>query len=242
MTLITREALVGLHLDQLSAILSSDHPGPGGAVQASIILRVLMDRGLLGRVGRDHGLVLKVLTPEVKADVIGQSLFFACGGHRCGERLVPPLWVFREPGPKSPHRPQFESLVAESRQDCGTKEVKLGKFWNQPSLGAFGATIDREKVVRFVANRCGGAHHSASEENFEEVEKLISDVGRAFQLDGNGLSIAFSEVLGTAWYLLASPSVRDLRRRLAHEGAVLPDPGVPGEIPEGVEQPRNNAG
>ncbi|WP_419191569.1 hypothetical protein [Engelhardtia mirabilis] len=58
MPLISREALVCFHLDQLAAIVSSGHPGPGGAVQASIILRVLMDDGLLGRVGRDHGLDL----------------------------------------------------------------------------------------------------------------------------------------------------------------------------------------
>ncbi|WP_145066745.1 hypothetical protein [Engelhardtia mirabilis] len=117
----------------------------------------------------------------------------------------------------------------------------LGKFWKQPSLGTLGATVDREKAVRFVANRCGGAHHSATAETFKEVEKLISDVGRAFQLDGNGLSIAFSEVLGTAWHLLASPSVCELRRRLAQEGAMPPDPGVPGGATERTAQPRKNA-
>ncbi len=217
MTLIDQDTLVCIHLNELEKLVSRNEPSPGDAIHASIVLRVLNDDNLLGKVGQNHDLQILVSAPKLDESWLDQALFFVCGGHRYGNRDIARLCKFREPGSASPHRPQYEDLVANLNGSQERIEMKLGQFWEEPSLSACGTTVSRNRIIRYVANRCGGAHYSNSTDRFEvkKLEPLITEIGMAFHLEGNGLSVVFAEIIGTAWYLITSPSIQVLRERLS---------------------------
>ena len=78
-----------------------------------------------------------------------------------------------------------------------------------------GEVYSRDAVIRYVANKCGGAHHHDDTAKFDAIEHGITSVGHGLELGGDGLSAVFLETLGTAYFLLASPDVSSLRAKLA---------------------------
>lgn len=112
--LIRRDDVVGIHLNQLEELLRAPEPSPAGAIYASIALRFLFEGNALGRVGRDRGIAISISAPHLDGVPIGQALFFACGGYQIGGASILPCYHYRQPGPMSPYRPQFESQVAAS--------------------------------------------------------------------------------------------------------------------------------
>jgi hypothetical protein len=210
--LIGRDEVVLIHLDRLQELLAAPEPGVAHAVQASLSLRFLFDGGL-NRVAHTHGHTLVIRAPDTAGVPIDQALFFVCGGYLIGRGTVRPAYSYREPGPNSPHRAQFEQQVAASPRDHVFRDFKLTKFTALPCLGLLGKVLDREMTVRYVANKCGGAHHSDDRTGFDEIDRRLTEIGSALHV--NGVSAVFLETLGTAALLMQAPAVQGLMAKLA---------------------------
>jgi hypothetical protein len=210
--LIRRSEVVAIHLDLLDAILA-ESLSVSQAIRASISLRLLFD-GSLNRLASELGHALIIPAPDLREVPYDEAMIFACGGYTLADNPIAPYYLYREPGTNSPYRTQFERQVAASPKQYAPQDLRLGQFQAQPCLAMLGRGYSREAIVRYVANKCGGAHHDDDLRKFSEIEHGITQVGHGLEETGSGLSVVFLEVLGTAWFLAAAPDVRALRARL----------------------------
>ncbi|MBB4231016.1 hypothetical protein [Rhizobium mongolense] len=211
--LVRRAQVVKVHLDALEQLLANPTPGISEAIRASISLRFLFDRAL-GQVAHELGYKITIRAPIVQNIPVGEALLFACGGYDLGLGVVKPHYAYREPGHTSPHRQQFERLMANSPSVHSFADVKLKAFEEQTCLAMLGLPVTRHSVIRYVANKCGGAHHHDNAADFEEIEMRLTQVGHSLRVNGTGLSAVFLETVGTASLLLASSSIDELRKAL----------------------------
>lgn len=212
--LIARSRVVAVHLDELERVTSPDAPAAPEAIYASVALRFLMDANALVDIARDHGISIQVDTPDFAGAPIEQALAFAAGGYPYGGALTRAFYLYREPGLNSPHRSQYERQRLASPDVAPTTSLKFSKFLKAPCLGLMGKVLDRQTLVRYVANKCGGAHYSGARDKFDDIDNRLTDVGQALQVRDGALSAVFLETLGTAWLLLRSPDVVALREKL----------------------------
>lgn len=209
--LIDRRHVVGIHLDQLERSTAPDTPSIDDAIYASVALRFLMDGNIMGSIAHECGIDLEVESPDFSHVPLSQALLFSAGGYPYGGHQIEPYYSYRYSGPASAHRSQFEANRESSPKQPTMKKLKLSKFLATPCLVFACEVIDRATLVRYVANKCGGAHHHASRAKFDAIDNRLTDLGNSLKLNGSGLSVVFMEVLGTAWLLLQSPGVGALR-------------------------------
>ncbi|WP_334162657.1 hypothetical protein [Phenylobacterium sp.] len=202
-----------IHLDRLEELLAAPRPGPSEAVQASLSLRLLAD-GALNQVAHARGRALKVDAPDLSGVPVETALLVSCGGYVLGGQAMNAHYTYREPGSNSPYRAQYERQLAASPTQLPFTSHKFGRFLRAPCMALLGRPLCREEVLRYVANRCGGAHHSDDTVAFKEIEHLLTDLGQALTAMRTGLSAVFAETLGTAWFILQSADVRALRQEL----------------------------
>jgi hypothetical protein len=212
--LIQRAEVVAVHLNTLQELLNASKPGVPEALRASLSLRFLFD-GALAQAAHQLGKTIQVQAPMLEGIPIDEALLFACGGYQLGTSTVRPHYTYREPGHDSVHRPQFERQIASSPNTHGFADIKLSKFLLQPCLGVVGLIISREATIRYVANKCGGAHHHDDLAKFKELEIRLTQLGHVLRFNGIEISAVFLETLGTASLLLASDSIIALRDALA---------------------------
>jgi hypothetical protein len=146
---------------------------------------------------------------------LDQAMAAAAGGYVLGGRVFVPYYLYRQPGISSPHRPQYEEQVRRSPKEHALEPVSLGKFKRLPCLALLRQIFSREATVRYVANKCGGAHHDDDTKVFDEIEHGLTNAGHGLQLDGRGISAVFLETLGTAWFLMNAPDIKKLTASLA---------------------------
>ncbi|RLP23990.1 hypothetical protein [Mesorhizobium sp. YM1C-6-2] len=214
--LIDRKQVVRIHLDQLERCTKPDAPRAAEAIYASMAMRFLIDDNALGSVAHELGIAINVEVPAFEGVPLDQTILFAAGGYPYAGRLTDTYYAYRDPGLRSPHRLQYEENVKASPKNPPMISVKLTRFLATPCLALAGEIIDRAELIRYVANKCGGAHHHRSRSKFNHIQTRLTDVGHALLLRGDGLSVVFMETIGTAWFLLQSPGVVELRHALAN--------------------------
>lgn len=210
--LIRRVEVVGVHLDALEELISG--PDMSSALRASLSLRFLFDGALL-QVAHQLGQGIAVRAPLLDGVPVGEAILFACGGYKLDAEVVHPHYTYRVPGIQSVHRAQYERQIARSPSAHDYTDLKLSKFLQQPCLGFAGFTVSREETVRYVANKCGGAHHHDNVKKFSELEMRLTQVGHLLRVNGSDLSAVFLETLGTASLLIASNSIIALRNSIS---------------------------
>lgn len=215
--LIERRQVVRIHLDQLERSTAPSAPREDEAIYASIALRFLMDDNALGAVAHELGIVIEVDVPDFTGTPITQAIVFAAGGYPYDGHVTEAYYAYRASGRESPHRRQFEENVKASPRSPPVKTLKYTKFLTTPCLGFAGEIVDRATLIRYVANRCGGAHHHSSRTKFDAIDNRLTDVGHGLRVRGDGMSAVFMETLGTSWFLLQSPGVTALRNALASD-------------------------
>ncbi|WP_120251439.1 hypothetical protein [Sphingobium sp. YG1] len=211
--LVRRTEVVRIHLNILEGLLL-ESPSVSSAIRASISLRFLME-GALSRLAGEMGARLLVPTPNLAGVPLTQALVFACGGYAIAGAAFAPYYAYRKPGENSPHRPQYEREVTASPEVHNFIDIKFGAFQNSICLAILGRTFTRGTVVRYVANKCGGAHHHDDTAGFDEIEHGITNAGHSLELNANGLSAVFMETIGTANFLLTAPDIIKLRSDIA---------------------------
>ncbi|WP_158665200.1 hypothetical protein [Ensifer adhaerens] len=215
--LIERRQVVRIHIDQLVRSTAPSAPREDEAIYASIALRFLMDDNALGAVAHELGIAVEVDVPDFTGTPLTQAIVFAAGGYPYDGHVTEAYYAYRASGRESPHRQQFEENVKASPSRPPVIALKFTKFLATPCLGFAGEIVDRATLIRYVANRCGGAHHHSSRTKFDAIDNRLTDVGRGLRVRGDGMSVVFMETLGTAWLLLQSPGVTALRHALASD-------------------------
>ncbi|MHA6298543.1 hypothetical protein [Devosia sp. CAU 1758] len=212
--LVRRAEVVRIHFDNLEELVNTPKPGVREALHASLALRFLFD-GALAALARQLDHSISVHAPTLENVPFEEAILFACGGYRLGASMVKPHFTYREPGLTSPHRSQFDRQIASSPSTYVFSNLKLSKFMMQPCLAFVGKAVSREATIRYVANKCGGAHHHDDLAGFDELDMRLTTLGHILRFNGDELSAVFLETLGTASLLLASDDIVALRRDLA---------------------------
>ena len=100
--------------------------------------------------------------------------------------------------------------------------LKLGHYLKQTSVVVDGVLINREEVIKYVANKLGGAHYDSSRTqstqqnniSLEQKYSLLDKVkGGMVMADKNAI---YYELLSIGQRVVNSRDVRHLRKHLAH--------------------------
>jgi hypothetical protein len=225
-SLVERDAVVAIQLLHLKERITARRPRLFDAILASVSLRVLFEKGLLGGVAKAHGVRMEIDAPDLRSVPYHQALAFSCGNYQLIDGFVPPSYLYREPGSASPHRKQFEDQRKNSPNGFSLRALTCDEFMQSPSVAFCGRVYSRENVVKFVANKCGGAHSTHEKEvtKFEDLDRDLTLLGRSLSVGEENLNIVCSEVIGSAWFLLNSSATKLLMQRLtptSYENVVL---------------------
>jgi len=113
------------------------------------------------------------------------------------------------------------AVAAAMQKNLGENiPVKISSFLRQPSFIVDGILINREEVIKYVANKLGGKHYdstrkknSKSQVSLDDKYSLLDSVHSKMQfLDKNSI---YYELLSIGQFLNDSPDVQRLRTTLA---------------------------
>lgn len=140
-------------------------------------IHFLIDDNAPGSVAHELGIAINVKVPAFDGIPLDKAILFAAGGYPYAGRLTDIYYFYREPGPRSPHRLQYEENVKASPKYPPMTGVKPTRFLATLCLALAGEILDRAELIRYVANKCGGAYRSRSK--FNQIQTRLTDVGHA---------------------------------------------------------------
>ena len=201
----------------------------GSLRRSSPVLRSLLVEGLLGRVAHQVGRDVRVMAPAVGRVTTEAELreckFFQAGGALHKGIIVQSMSMVARAKTEAEIKASYE----RGRSAMGKSyPVKLGTFLKQTSLVVNGVLINREEVIKYVANKLGGAHYDSSRESakgpgdlsLELKYKLLDEVrGGMLVADRNAI---YYELLSIGQRLINSRDVRQLRKFLTHALSLPP--------------------
>jgi hypothetical protein len=121
--------------------------------------------------------------------------------------------------------------------------VKLGAFLKQTSLVVNGVLINREEIIKYVANKLGGAHYDDSRDDstgtgdisLEQKYKLLDGVRSGIAVaDRNAI---YYELLSIGQRVVNSRDVRQLRKYLTHVLSLPPSSAPNSSIERTFQRP-----
>ena len=137
----------------------------------SPILRRLLVEHALEKAARSLKLQMHIMTPVCCAEITpSEDLdFFQCGGAKFKGMELQSLKVYEYDGtsretPNS-HQNEKDSLS----KSC---PVSVSAFLKQTSFIIGGISINREEVIKYVANKLGGAHYDSKRKIDEKAPKV----------------------------------------------------------------------
>lgn len=189
--------------------------------RSSPVLRSLLIDGLLGRAAREVGREIRILAPAIckvlTEDELKSMQFYQAGGakHK-GVELQAVTFTARIPSEQ-----EMKASFDRTRGAIGKSyPEKLGIFLKQTSIAIDGVLINREEVIKYVANKLGGAHYDSSrvqpaglnqvslEGKYALLDKVRAGV---FMADKNAV---YYELLSIGQRLVNSRDVSHLRKQL----------------------------
>ena len=191
--------------------------------RSSTVLRSLLVEGLLGRVAHQVGRDIRVMAPaigRVTTDAeLRECTFFQAGGAQHKGFMVQSISMIaraKTPAEIKASYEQGKALIGKNYP------VKLGTFLKQTSFVFNGTLINREEVIKYVANKLGGAHYDSSREatkksndqSLEHKYKLLDEVRSEITVaDRNAI---YYEILSIGQRVANSRDIRQLRKYLTH--------------------------
>ncbi len=195
--------------------------------RSSPVLRALLVEGLLGRAAHQVGREIRVMAPAigriVKEAELRECAFFQAGGAKYKGMIVQSMsMVLRAKTPA-----EIKASYERQKEIIGKSyPVKLGVFLKQTSFVVKGVLINREEVIKYVANKLGGAHYDASratskedgEVSLEQKYALLDEVrAGTVMADKNAV---YYELLSIGQRLVNSRDIRTLRKHLNQVASV----------------------
>lgn len=189
--------------------------------RSSPALRSLLVEGQLGRAAHQVGCNLRIMAPatcKVMADSeLREYRYYQAGGARYNGMMVQATSVVGRAKSMAEVRASYERMKDVMGRSY---PVKLGTFLKQTSFVIDGVLISREEVIKYVANKLGGAHYDASRQqssvrdiSLEQKYSLLDRV-RAGMLMAERNAVYY-ELLSIGQRLVNSRDVRNLRKQLS---------------------------
>lgn len=203
--------------------------------RASTVLRSLLIEGKLLNVARYFDIELKIIVPSSCKDEpftnIDKIQFYQCGGARyhgmeirditysdkaLSQEAVQKLANVK-PGDTMPDE-QFRRLFnLDTRQEPPPEQSypeKLSEFLKQVSFIIEGQRINREEVIKYVANKLGGAHYDSRRDVNKELEAkyILMDKAQEGRIIVAEKNVIYYELLSIGQRIVNSDDIRTLRR------------------------------
>ena len=186
----------------------------------SLVLRKLLIEGLLSRVAHEVDKQVLVMTPAIGRLITDAELrecrFFQAGGALYKGTIVQSISMISRAKTEAEIKASYERSKESIEKDY---PVKLNVFLKQTSLVVDGVLINREVVIKYVANKLGGAHYDKSredtkagslEQKYELLDKVRSDVNVAYK------NAIYYELLSIGQRLVNSQDICQLRKHLTN--------------------------
>ena len=191
--------------------------------RSSPVLRSLLVEGLIGKVAHQIGQEIRIKVPSICRLMTEQELaqmnYYQAGGATYKGMKIQSAFLIRRALSAEERKAWTEMQMSVLGKSYS---VKLGVFLKQPSFGIDGVPINREEVVKYVANKLGGAHYdpirstNQSDKNATlHAKYLLLDRVRdgIVAADKNAI---YYELLSIGQSVVNSRDVRNLRKRLKH--------------------------
>lgn len=197
--------------------------------RSSPVLRALLVEGLLGRAAHQVNREVRVMAPAIGRVVTEAELrectFFQAGGAKYKGMMVQSMSMI----PRANTPAEIKASYERSKDVIGKSyPVKLGVFLKQTSFVVKGILINREEVIKYVANKLGGAHYDSSRPASKEVGEASLNQKYALLDDvRTGMSTAdknavYYELLSIGQRVANSRDIRSLRKHLDQVLSVPP--------------------
>ncbi len=197
--------------------------------RSSPVLRSLLVEGLLACAAHQANREVRVMAPAIARVVTKEELrectFFQAGGANFKGMMVQSMSIV----PRAQSPAEIKASFERSKNVIGKSyPVKLNAFLKQTSFVVKNILINREEVIKYVANKLGGAHYDSSrppskvpgEASLDQKYALLDEVRRGmFVADKNAV---YYELLSIGQRISNSRDIRGLRKHLEHVLSVPP--------------------
>lgn len=197
--------------------------------RSSPVLRALLVEGLLARTAHQFNRDIRVMAPEigrvVKETELQECTFFQAGGAKYKGMIVQAMSMV----PRAKTLEEIKASYERSKDVMGKSyPVKIGAFLKQTSFVVKGVLINREEVIKYVANKLGGAHYDSSRTAPKKTGEVLLEQKYAL-LDEvrTGISTAdknavYYELLSIGQRVVNSRDIQNLRKQLGQLLSVHP--------------------
>jgi hypothetical protein len=197
--------------------------------RTSPILRSLLIEGQLGKIAHEAGKEIRILAPEicrlVTDDELKQKKYYQAGGAKYKGMQVQSTSLIDRAMSSEEIRASYE----HTKDVIGKNyPVKLGVFLKQTSFVVDGVLINREEVIKYVANKLGGAHYDSTRSNSSQKSGLsLEDKYALLDKVRNGVIVAdknaiYYELLSIGQRLVNSRNVQHLKKHLQQQVIASP--------------------
>jgi hypothetical protein len=186
----------------------------------STVLRSLLIEGLLSKVARQVSRDIRVMAPAIgrlftEAD-LREYAYFQAGGAKYKGTTVQTVRISHRIYTAAETKASYKKF----KNVTGSYPVKLGAFLKQTSFVVKGVLINREEVIKYVANKLGGAHYDAAriapkvtgEVSLDQKYALLDEMKTFTVADKNAI---YYELLSIGQRMVNSRDIRHLRKQLA---------------------------
>lgn len=189
--------------------------------RASVVLRSLLIEGRLITAAKGVEQDIRILTPAIAKAYSETELksmhYYQAGGGKYKGSIVQSLCIVKRA--KSPDEIKADY---EKQKELINKNypVKLSEFLRQASFAINGVIINREEVIKYVANKLGGAHYdstrrispSGSSVCLEDKYMILDNVRNSTEVaDKNAI---YYELLSIGQRLVNSRDIQHLQKNL----------------------------
>jgi hypothetical protein len=183
--------------------------------RSSNVLRNLLVEDLLGRAWRAAGFKGE---PAIEAIDLENHLagletnkiaFASAGGGTSEGALVAGALLYEGVMPES-------VIKARAEREPQTRKFKLSQFLSSPAVVYEGERICRRDVVKYVANKLGGAHFDTRRKTDEHTYRLLDAAMKAAQIGERRL--VYFELLSIGQALANAEDTRRFREEVRRRG------------------------
>jgi len=185
-------------------------------------LRYLLVDGKLKEAGAMLNQRIRILTPESSLEKnvpdIESTTFFMSAGAKISNGYVESAWdVNRALSPEEVKRNYDKS----KRLSSSSIPLSIDSFLSQISFIYEKARINKREVIKYVANKLGGAHYDSNRVKINSTEGLLKEEEKFPILDDIseqmkilGRNPIFLEMIGIGQRIINSSDVKKLKRQI----------------------------
>lgn len=184
--------------------------------RSSPVLRSLLSDGMLAKIARaankDIRIMAPILSKALTEEELNKTIFFQAGGAKYNGTEIQSFSINQGAKTLEEHKAAYDR---EKNVIGKSQPIKLGLFLQQTSFIIEGIFINRDEVIKYVANKLGGTHYDPARKAgnaLEEKYALLDTVRTKYKLaDKNTI---YYELLSIGQIVVNSRDIQTLRKHL----------------------------